>query len=161
MSLNAMARPAAFNPGVSAATSASRAAASIRRAPSHTISSINDPPIEAVAGSATASRDGVNAGPAGPGSLSVTTVSTGVHSRPAVARGPYSIPSLGLLGKIRRPKPIHRFQALLTGSPSGEVDPRTTPAHRLSRRRPALHDQEVDQRTSAKRRARPSYGAEG
>jgi hypothetical protein len=53
-----------------AATSASNAAASIRRAPSRTISSINDPPPVVAAG-----VDG----------SSVTNVSTGVPSRPTLA----------------------------------------------------------------------------
>src|SRR6266508_989726 len=52
-----------------AATSASNAAASIRRAPSRTISSINDPPV--IAGD-------VGSGPASACPLSVTTVSMGV-----------------------------------------------------------------------------------
>jgi hypothetical protein len=60
-----------------AATSASRAAASIRRAPSRTISSITDPPVIVAAGV---------------GSSEVTTVSTGVPSRPALTRGPCLIP---------------------------------------------------------------------
>jgi hypothetical protein len=53
-----------------AATSASNAAASIRRAPSRTISSISDPPVVVAAGV---------------GSCGLTTVSTGVPSRPAPA----------------------------------------------------------------------------
>src|SRR3954447_10580586 len=85
-----------------AATSASRAAASIRRAPSRTISSINDPPADGGTGPVT-----------GVGSSGFTTVSTGVPSRPALARGPCWKPSSAIPGKVRPPKVIHRFQALL------------------------------------------------
>src|SRR5260221_2477433 len=81
-----------------AAPSASNAAASIRRAPSRTISSINDPP---------------STGPAGASSLLVTTVSTGVPFRPALARGPYSIPGLRTRREGTPPDLIHRFRALL------------------------------------------------
>src|SRR5258706_12894514 len=81
-----------------AATSASNAAASIRRAPSRTISSINAPP---------------STGPAGASSLLVTTVSTGVPFRPALARGPYSIPGLRTRREGTPPDLIHRFRALL------------------------------------------------
>src|SRR5690606_18188343 len=84
-----------------AATSASNAAASIRRAPSRTISSIGDT-FEA----ATAAVAGVTSG-------SATTVSMGVPSRPALARGPYSIPVLGFVGRVSRPTLVHRFRALL------------------------------------------------
>src|SRR2546429_3915125 len=55
-----------------AATSASNAAASIRRAPSRTMSSISDT---------------LDAGVAGVTSGSATTVSMGIPSRPALARG--------------------------------------------------------------------------
>src|SRR5258706_11932307 len=89
-----------------AATSASNAAASIRRAPSRTISSINDPP---------------STGPAGASSLLVTTVSTGVPFRPALARGPYSIPGLRTRREGTPPDLIHRFRALLAEKAGADV----------------------------------------
>src|SRR5687768_3229228 len=88
-----------------AATSASNAAASIRRAPSRTISSIGDT-LEAAAAAAA----GVTSG-------SATTVSMGVPSRPALARGPYSIPGLRTRREGTPPDLIHRFRALLWPRP--------------------------------------------
>src|SRR5215467_14432643 len=94
-----------------AATSARNASASIRRAPSRTISSISDtdPAIEPVIEAAADSS--------GPSDSSGTTVNTVAPSRPALLRRPLLEEPFRMIGRVRPSLIllIHRFQALLPG----------------------------------------------
>src|SRR6266542_3246447 len=105
-----------------AATSASSAAASIRRAPSRTSSSINDPPTTAGTGAVPGVAAGVVAGVPSSG---LTTVNTAYLPDPRWRAGTLDSLDYGLAGRVRLPALIHRIRALLPFARSRDARRRT------------------------------------
>src|SRR6266542_4316390 len=105
-----------------AATSASSAAASIRRAPSRTSSSINDPPTTAGTGAVPGVAAGVVAGVPSSG---LTTVNTAYLPDSRWRAGTLHPLHSGLAGRVRLPALIHRIRALLPFARSRDARRRT------------------------------------
>src|SRR5258705_13670607 len=109
-----------------ASTSARRASASIRRAPSRTISSITDDAADRAAPEPSRSAE------------SETTVSIGSYLPDQRCRAglAWNLSSVTREG-TPHPKPIHRFQALLRGQERGQRgdNDANSPLHDLAERR--------------------------